>query len=147
MANAANIFDKTETEKIVTTIRVAESKTSGEIRVHVENNCKINPLDRAVSIFESLEMHKTEKRTGVLIYLAVKDHKFSIIGDKGINDVVAEDFWESIKDRMKDSFKDGRFVDGVCYAIAETGRKLQQHFPFEKGDINELPDDISYEVD
>ncbi len=42
-------------------------------------------LDRAAWLFKKLGMHKTAERNGVLFYLAVKDRKFAIIGDAGIN--------------------------------------------------------------
>ena len=59
--------------QITNAIRVAETNTSGEIRVHIESYCQDDVLDRAAYIFEKLEMHKTELRNGVLFYLAMKD--------------------------------------------------------------------------
>jgi len=50
-------------------IKDAEKDTSGEIRVHIENYCKGDILDRAAQLFGILKMHKTEKRNGVLFYL------------------------------------------------------------------------------
>jgi uncharacterized membrane protein len=49
-------------------------------------------------------MDETELKNGVLIYLAVKDQTFVICGDRGINDVVANDFG-STKDAMLAHFK------------------------------------------
>lgn len=92
--NVQDYFSDENKLQIANAIRVAELNTSGEIRLHVEKHCKEEVLDRAAYIFEKLEMHKTQLRNGVLFYLAVEDKKFAILGDAGINQKVAEDFWE-----------------------------------------------------
>ncbi|MFN3404884.1 MAG: TPM domain-containing protein [Cytophagaceae bacterium] len=138
-------INDSEQELIVQAIRDAEKNTSGEIQVHVENHCKGNVLDRAADVFSALNMHKTDLRNGVLIYLAVKDHQFAILGDAGINEKVPDDFWEKIKDHMQDLFRQGKFTQGLCEGIRMAGEQLKVHFPFKKGDINELPDQISFE--
>ena len=66
-------------------IAQAELTTSAELRVHLEDNCKEDPLDRAAYLFEKLEMHKTALRNGVLIYVAFQDRKLAILGDAGIH--------------------------------------------------------------
>ncbi len=93
----SDFFNKQEKENITLAIKEAELNTSGEIRVHIEGKCREEVMDRAVYIFEKLGMHKTELRNGVLFYLAVNDHKFAILGDAGINQVVPDDFWDEIK--------------------------------------------------
>lgn len=136
----------TEQNKLQVTnaIRVAETNTSGEIRVHIENNCKEEVLDRAAYIFEKLEMHKTELRNGVLFYLAVKDHKFAILGDAGINQKVADDFWESTKEVVLAKLKDGLYAEGLSDGIIRAGEELKAHFPYQADDVNELSDEISF---
>lgn len=141
---AKDFFSKEEQERIVNAIKTAENLTSGEIRIHIESNCKEEVLDRASFLFSKMDMHKTELRNGVLIYLAVKDHKFSIIGDAGIHAKVEDNFWESITATTISHFKEGKFSDGICAAIKECGEKLVAHFPVAKDDINELSDDISF---
>jgi uncharacterized membrane protein len=122
----------------------AELDTSGEIRVHIESTCGGDVLDRAAYVFEQLNMHKTALRNGVLFYLAVKSHRFAIIGDVGINQKVPEKFWEDLKLELLDYFRENRFADGLIYGIGKTGRYLKEFFPYQKGDANELPDDISF---
>ena len=78
---------------IKSAVKEAELNTSGEIRVHIDNRCKEDVMDRAAWWYEKLEMQKTEQRNGVLFYLAVKDQKFAILGDAGINALTPEDFW------------------------------------------------------
>jgi uncharacterized membrane protein len=141
---AKHLFDEAQQKAIVDSIKAAELNTSGEIQVHIENVCKKEVMDRATEVFELLNMHKTALRNGVLFYLAVKDKKFAILGDAGINAVVAPDFWESIKLGMQTKFRQGEFTIGLCEGIRKAGEELKNHFPYQSDDVNELPDDISF---
>lgn len=140
----SDFFNKQEKENITLAIKEAELNTSGEIRVHIEGKCREEVMDRAVYIFEKLGMHKTELRNGVLFYLAVNDHKFAILGDAGINQVVPDDFWDEIKKSMLDFFSEKQFSEGLSRGIKMAGDQLKNHFPYQKDDINELPDEISF---
>lgn len=142
--NARVFFSKEEQNEIVEAIKEAENKTSGEIRVHLENKCKGEALDRAANLFAKLGMHKTELRNGVLVYLATEDHKFCIIGDAGINAKVESDFWEDITAKTLACFKEGDFSKGLISAIKNSGEKLVSYFPVADDDVNELSDDISF---
>ena len=137
-------FSKEEQHKIVVAIKEAELNTSGEIRVHIENHCKEDVLERAAELFYDLKMNRTAARNGILFYLAVKDRKFAIIGDKGINAKVEHDFWNDIKDEMTIHFKDNRFTEGLIAGILKCGEKLKNHFPYQSDDVNELSDEISF---
>ena len=138
-------FTEEEKGTIKEAIAEAELNTSGEIRVHIEGLCADNVLDRAAYVFEKLEMHKTEQRNGVLFYLAVKNRKFAILGDAGINKVTPANFWENIKEAMAGYFKENKFAEGLIAGIKMAGEKLKAHFPYKEDDVNELPDDISFE--
>lgn len=140
-----NFFSKDQKKQITDAIAEAELNTSGEIRLHVEGYCKIDVLDRAAYVFEKLEIHKTAQRNGVLFYLAVYDHKFAILGDAGINQVVPDDFWDIIKETMLGYFKEGKFADGLSKGILMAGEQLKANFPYQKEDVNELSDEISFE--
>jgi uncharacterized membrane protein len=133
-----------EQEKIKQSIKWAEKSTSGEVRVCLEKKCKIDVLDRAVVCFKDLEMHKTKLNNGVLIYVATDDQKFAIIGDKGINSVVPENFWDSTKNLMTSHFKNGDLAEGISIGIIEAGKQLKKYFPHHTGDTNELSDDIVF---
>lgn len=145
--SAEDFFTKEEKQAITAAIAEAELNTSGEIRLHVENRCKIDVLDRAAYIFGKLNMHETDQRNGVLFYLAVDDHKFAIIGDAGINKVVPANFWDEIKQTMLALFKEGRFTEGLSMGIRMAGEQLKANFPYQHDDINELSDEISFEKD
>lgn len=142
---AVNFLSKEEQNSILEAIKAAEKDASGEIRVHIDTRCDCNVLDRAAIIFEKLKMHKTKLRNGVLFYLAIEDHKFAVIGDVGINKLVPADFWDCIKETMLGYFIDGRFAEGLEKGILIAGQKLKEFFPCLPEDVNELPDDISFE--
>jgi uncharacterized membrane protein len=142
--NVRKYFTDKEKLQIKNAIHTAEFNTSGEIRVHIEKHCREDVLDRAAYIFEKLEMHKTELRNGVLFYLAIEDHRFAILGDAGINQKVPDDFWDKIKEEMAASFREGHFTKGLTTGILKAGEKLKQHFPYQKDDVNELSDEISF---
>lgn len=143
MSKIENFLTASEETEIIEAIRVAESKTSGEIRVHIEKTSKIDTYERAMEVFHYLKMDNTKEQNGVLIYVAVEDRDFVIFGDKGINDAVADDFWESTKNTIQAEFKKGNFKDGLKKGILEAGEQLAKHFPWLHGDKNELPDEIS----
>ena len=140
----SRFFTSDEKERINLAIRDAELNTSGEIRVHLERRCKGEALDRAAYLFGKLGMHKTKMRNGVLFYLAADDHKFAILGDAGINSLTPEDFWDRIRDKVMEEFREERFVSGLEAGIRMAGEKLKAYFPYKDGDINELPDEISF---
>ncbi len=145
MGNSAkDFFTETQKEDIKNAIQTAELETSGEIRVHIENECDGDVMDRAATVFEKLGMAKTELRNGVLFYLAVKNRKFAIIGDKGINTNVPEDFWDVVKMKMLNHFREGRFSTGLEEGIEMVGIELKKYFPYMSDDVNELPDEISF---
>ena len=141
---AAKIFGESEKKIVREAIREAELKTSGEIRVFIEDHTADDPLDRAVFLFDEMGMQKTEQRNGILFYIAVKDHKFSVIGDYGIHEKVGNDFWEGIRDAMQDRFRAGELAQGLANGIHTAGEALELHFPRQDDDVNELPDDIVF---
>lgn len=139
------VFKEEELQRIQGAVEAAEKFTSGEIRICVEQTCKIPALERAVSYFKELGMDKTTLKNGVLIYLAVEDHQFAIIGDSGINKVVPENFWDSTKEAMLAEFKAGNLVEGIVTGVHMAGEQLRAFFPYQDDDdINELPDHIVF---
>ncbi len=142
--SAKKFFTKEQQKAITDSIAKAELNTSGEVRVHIDDDCKENVLDKAASVFHNLKMNKTELRNGVLFYLAVNDKKFAILGDKGINEKVPGNFWDNIKNSMLEHFKNEQFTEGLAKGIEMAGEKLKVHFPLQINDKNELNNDISF---
>lgn len=139
------IFSTEVQERIVQAISVAEAKTSGEIRLVIDKKLKVeSAMDAAVSYFQKLEMQKTNLRNGVLIYLAIDDHQFAIIGDRGIDTRVVDNFWCDTRELMISHFSRNDIVQGLIEGIHRIGEQLKEYFPRNKDDVNELPDDIYF---
>ncbi|RKF04267.1 TLP18.3/Psb32/MOLO-1 phosphatase superfamily protein [Tenacibaculum lutimaris] len=143
MSNVEDFLTAKEEEEIVLAIQQAERNTSGEIRVHIEKTTAISHYDRALEVFQMLKMFNTQQRNGVLLYIAVDDHKFVIYGDEGINAVVPTDFWETTKEVIQNQFKQRNFKQGIIDGILKAGNELKAHFPWATDDENELSNEIS----
>lgn len=141
---AARLFDDAGRQRLSLAVQQAEQQTSGEIRVFVDDHCKEDVLDRAAFVFSKLGMEKTEQRNGVLIYVALNDRKFAIIGDAGIHARVGEVFWKEVKEQMASFFKKGKIIEGLEYAVLEAGMRLKEFFPRSSDDRNELSDEVHF---
>lgn len=142
---ASDFFTTQQKKMIENAIQLAEKETSGEIRVHIELKCKeLDVKDRAANIFAQLNMHKTNLRNGVLIYMALTDKKIAILGDVGINSRVPQNFWNDVKDSMQQYFQQNNYTEGLVHAIQMIGEKLKSYFPYNSNDINELPNEVSF---
>lgn len=97
----STILSNREDERIVEAIKQAELNTSGEIKVHIDMRCKDDVEQRCLFLFNKLKLNETQQRNGILFYLAVKDHKFAVMGDEGINNIVEVTQNEWMR-RMKD---------------------------------------------
>ena len=141
----SDLQSKLREEEIVAAIERAEKNCSGEIRVHIEPSLLGKDVRAwAERTFERLGMTKTEQRNGVLLFIAAREQQFAIIGDRGIHERVGAAFWSDLADKMTTHFRREEFTEGVVEAIELAGRKLIEQFPYTKGDVNELPDAVSY---
>jgi uncharacterized membrane protein len=139
------LFTEAEKQQLVQAIRESERLTSGEIRLYVESHCTyVNPMDRAQEVFLQLGMDKTKRSNGVILYIALKDRQFAILGDRGIHEKVGADFWVKEGELLVSHFSKNDYVGGIAACIREIGDSLCTHFPFEGDDENELPDDIVF---
>ena len=127
-------------ERITGAIRDAEAKTSGEIVVHMVDKSQHMPTIDARKAFEKIGMTRTRERNGVLFFVAIRDRKLAVIGDKGIHQHVPADFWPDVVKTVETYFADARFADGLTEGISKVGHELARHFPRRSDDVNELPD-------
>lgn len=130
-------------ERVRQAVRRAESGTSGEIRVHLDDIIVDDVLDHAAFIFEELGMHRTKERNGALIYVSVADRRAAVIGDVGIHAKLPNGFWNATLGVLIEQFRAGHFVEGLCMGVERLGEQLQKYFPREVDDRNELSDDVS----
>lgn len=141
--NVEDFLTASEEQEVIEAIRIAELNTSGEIRVHLEKTSKGDAKNRALEVFYTLKMDNTKLQNAVLIYVAIEDKTFGIYGDKGINDVVSTNFWDSTKNVMQSYFKTGNFKQGLVEGILKSGEQLKKYFPYTDLDTNELTNEIS----
>ncbi len=143
MSEVESFLSPAEEQEIVNAILEAECDTSGEIRVHIESATQKDHFKRAEKLFHQLKMDNTRESNGVLIYVNVHDHRFVILGDKGIDKVVPEGFWNSTRDIIQDHFRHHNFKQGIVEGVRKAGYELKAHFPWHPEDTNELSDEIS----
>ena len=143
VATAEDFLSEADRQRVSAAIRAAEMRTSGAIRVHLEDHIEDDVLDHAAFVFEELDMHKTKDRNGVLIYVSVSDRKVAVIGDKGINERVPENFWNDVLGVLRSHFAAGSRADGICEAVAMVGEKLVAFHPHQRDDRDELSNDVS----
>ena len=134
-----------DNDRIVAAILDAESRSRGEIRVHVSNQAAPEVEAAARAQFEKLQMTRTELRNGVLIYVAPLSQKFAVIGDAGIHERCGAAFWADIAAAMEEDFRAGRFTEGILKGVHEAGKALARYFPREgaRPDVNELANDVT----
>ena len=139
-------FSKEENDMIVQAIREAERQTSGEVRVFVESHCRfIDPLDRASEIFTELRMEHTEKRNGVLFYVAIKDKQLAVFADGGIHAATGNQYWQDVVKQILSLFNSESYAIGIKECVTKIGDALKTHFPYDaETDKNELPDEIIF---
>lgn len=136
-------LSEADLEAVARAVAQAESQTSAEVRVHLDHACPGDALQQAIKVFERLHMHETEARNGVLLYIAVTDHKLAVIGDRGIHERVGEAYWRELVAGVREHMRQQRSRDGLIHALAKVGATLGRHFPRRPDDKNELSNNVS----
>lgn len=144
MPSAEDFLTEQQRRDVAEAIEVAERLTSGEIRVHIEEHIEEDVLQHAAFIFETLGMHATRERNGILIHVCVADRLVAVLGDKGINEKVPEGFWDGTVELLKSHFAAGRSAEGLCEAVRTVGEQLAAFFPSRSDDRNELSNEVTF---
>lgn len=144
---AKDLLTAEQQRAVTEAIKTAELNTSGEIRVHIDEKCSGDPMERAAFVFHEIGMDRTKDRNGVLIYLACRSKVFAIVGDEGIDKVVPQNYWSDVCASTEEYFRAGRFAEGLASAAISIGEKLKEFFPYREDDVNEQPDEISFNKD
>jgi uncharacterized membrane protein len=131
-------------EKVKAAIEKAEHQTSGEICVSVAPLFWGSIEKAADKAFLRMGMTHTKERNGVLFFVVPSRRKFVVLGDQGIHDKVGQEFWDRVAAVLSEKFREGDFTGGLVRGIEEVGMQLSVHFPYTKGDRDELPDDVDF---
>lgn len=140
-----SFFSKIDEPRIVAAIQAAESRSRGEIRIHVTEKPVADVFQEAKTAFERLGMTATDERNGILIFVAPKSQKFAVLGDSGITSRTGTGVLDEIAASMTSAFRAGQFTDGLAQAVEQAGSLLSVHFPRVEGrnDRDELSNTIS----
>jgi putative membrane protein len=95
---------------------------------------------RALRAFRLSAERRTRGRTGILIYVSMREHRAEIIADQTIAEKVDPDVWGDALHALLLELKQGRTADGMIAAVAKVGAVLSNHLPIASDDANELPD-------
>lgn len=139
-------FSPEDENRIEAAIAEAERMTSGEIRIHVEKRCPDDALTRARHVFGRLQMHETAERNGVLLYVALEDHKLAVYGDEGIHATVGLNYWAGVIDVIVRKGRNGDLSGGLVDGILQIGTILKKYYPYQTDDQNELDNAVSYSL-
>ncbi|MCW3121938.1 MAG: hypothetical protein JWQ38_1430 [Flavipsychrobacter sp.] len=141
------ILDIDSQQRIVAAIKEAEGKTSGEIRVFMEEHCDyMDAMTRAQEVFYNLGMEKTVARNAIIVYVALTDRQFALFGDKVIYEKAGgAQFWEKAAGKLSGHLRKNEITEGLSQCIQELGAALAASFPYDPAiKKNELPDEIVF---
>lgn len=96
--------------------------------------------DQAVRQFKVGAERRTTGRTGVLIYLSMREHRAEIVADDSIAAKVPAEVWGEAMGDMLALIRKGALAEGLAVGIRDVGFVLAEHFPRGSEDVNELPD-------
>lgn len=96
--------------------------------------------DRALRAFRVGAEQRTSGRTGVLIYLSMREHRAEVLADAAIAGKVDVEVWAEALEALLAQVRTGDVVGGMCAAIERVGVVLAAHFPRSAADRNEVPD-------
>ena len=147
MALLEKYFNRKDLIQIRDVCTEAEKTTAGEIRVSIfskrpKQDKQLELKELALKEFQSLGMDKTRDKTGILLFLLLKEKKFQILADKGINDKVPQEVWDGIAAELVDYFKKKEYLTGIKKTVGKMGKILTEHFPIKADDTNELSDEV-----
>lgn len=140
-------LSSSDLEAIASCVHEAESRTAGEIRVHI--NEKLLPLQtprkQAMRVFHQLAMDQTKDRTGVLLYVTIQERRFEIVADRGVDSLVKQATWENIARSIRERIQEKGLAAGICSGVDQIGEILASHLPRKEDDVDELANQVSFD--
>ncbi len=96
--------------------------------------------ERAIRHFKVGAEGRTHGKTGVMLYLSMREHRAEIVADDSITDLVPAEVWGEAMADMLDEIRKGCVAEGIAAGVRDVGKVLAEHFPRGDDDENELPD-------
>lgn len=98
---------------------------------------------RALQAFVEEEVFDTRDRTGILLFVSLREHRIEVLGDTGINQQVEPDDWAEVVARIRRGIRNDNLTEGLVEAIERCGRMLERRgVDIRPNDENELPDAV-----
>lgn len=98
--------------------------------------------DNAIKQFIAHNVHVTEKRTGVLVFVSLAERYAEVVADSGINARVTQEDWTGIVAGLVGKARADLLHEGLGEAIDRAGALLETHFPGGRDNPNELDDHV-----
>lgn len=95
---------------------------------------------RAVAFFKVGAERRTHGRTGILIYVSMREHRAEIVADEAIAGQGSDEVWGEAMAALLVQIRQGCLAEGMAAAVERVGRVLAEHLPRAENDVNELPD-------
>lgn len=95
---------------------------------------------RAIQHFKVGAERRTHGRTGILLYLSMREHRAEIVADQPIAAIVPAEVWGEAMEDMLAEIRQGNIAEGLAAGVRDVGKVLAEHFPRSAEDTNELPD-------
>jgi uncharacterized membrane protein len=143
---ARRCFPPTVLSEIERAIVAGERQHAGEICFAIESALPlaelwhgVTPRERAVHVFSLLRVWDTAANNGVLIYILIADGAIELVADRAVAARIPQDEWERLCREIETAFGAGRYGDGALAAVRAVGAHLARHFPAQRGESDELP--------
>jgi putative membrane protein len=95
---------------------------------------------RAWSAFAQNGLARTAERTGILIFVALFEHRVIVLGDEGVDRVLdPEESWDEVANLLLAGVRERRATEGILAAVRRCGEILQTHLPAAPKNLNQLP--------
>jgi len=98
--------------------------------------------NRALRHFVESGVYATRDRTGILIFISWMEHEVRIIADKGISEKIDQAIWNTLAEKIASGVHEGKAITALLDAIQECGKILDEHFPADQENENELIDGL-----
>jgi uncharacterized membrane protein len=137
-----SIFKPGQTDRISQAVADAERQTSAEIALIVTRYCWGDIRDKARRLFHKNNLHQTEGRNAVMIFVVTANREFLIYGDESAHEKLGAEYWPQTCERLTQRASEQGPGEAIIATIEQLGHDLAQHFPPAADNVNEISDGV-----
>ncbi|MFD0985703.1 TPM domain-containing protein [Methyloligella solikamskensis] len=97
---------------------------------------------KAVDQFLAQNLHTTQGRTGILLFVSMAERFAEVIADEAVFEKVDQEVWDGIVEIFLERIRAGDQTEAFTRAIARCGDVLAEHFPPDGMECDELPNHL-----